>query len=31
VHGAALRAAQAAGTSLSQWAAKVLAEAAQTR
>jgi predicted HicB family RNase H-like nuclease len=29
VHGAALVAAQAAGTSLNQWAAKVLAEAAQ--
>lgn len=28
VHGAALVAAQAAGTSLNQWAAKVLAEAA---
>ncbi|KAA6184257.1 type II toxin-antitoxin system HicB family antitoxin [Thiohalocapsa marina] len=31
VHGAALVAAQAAGTSLNQWAAKVLAEAALTR
>lgn len=30
VHGAALVAAQAAGTSLNQWAAKVLAEAAHT-
>lgn len=30
VHGAALVAAQAAGTSLNQWAARVLAEAAQT-
>jgi len=29
VHGAALVAAQAAGTSLNQWAAKVLAQAAQ--
>ncbi|WPL11717.1 hypothetical protein Thiosp_01467 [Thiorhodovibrio litoralis] len=31
VHGAALIAAQAAGTSLNQWAAKVLEEAAQGR
>ena len=31
VHGAALVAAQAAGTSLNQWAAKVLAEAARDR
>lgn len=30
VHGAALVAAQAAGTSLNQWAAKVLAQAAHT-
>lgn len=30
VHGAALAAAEAAGKSLNQWAAKVLAEAAQT-
>lgn len=31
VHGAALVAAQAAGTSLNQWAAKVLAQAAHVR
>ena len=31
VHGAALVAAQAAGTSLNQWAAKVLAQAAHAR